>query len=58
MDLEPGPDIWFVGDTIADYLAAKAAKCTPIMVGEHHGQAHMKSHQHVGELREIYESLN
>ncbi len=33
MGLEPGADIWMVGDTDIDMRAAVAAGCTPILVG-------------------------
>lgn len=33
LGIAPSTTVWFVGDTIVDYLAAKAAGCYSIMVG-------------------------
>ena len=34
LGLTASPDIWFVGDTIADWQAAEASGCQPIALGE------------------------
>jgi phosphoglycolate phosphatase len=36
LGIPPSTAVWFVGDTIVDYLAAKAAGCSSIMVGYPH----------------------
>lgn len=33
-DIEPGPDVWFVGDSVADIECAHASGCTPILYGD------------------------
>lgn len=32
--IEPGPDIWFVGDTWVDIACGRAAKCHTVLVGD------------------------
>jgi len=34
LGLKASPDIWFMGDTIVDWQAAKASGCQPIALGE------------------------
>lgn len=36
--IEPGPDIWFVGDTWVDIACGRAAKCHTVLVGENDPQ--------------------
>ncbi len=32
--INPGHDVWFVGDSIVDVLCARASGCVPVVVGE------------------------
>jgi phosphoglycolate phosphatase len=32
--IEPGPDVWFVGDTAVDMECALASGCVPVLLGE------------------------
>lgn len=32
--IEPGPDVWFIGDTGVDLEVAKVTGCTPVLFGE------------------------
>lgn len=36
--IEPGRDVWFVGDAPIDTACARAAGCTAIIVGDGHGE--------------------
>ncbi len=31
--VKPGPDVWYVGDTVLDMQAARAAGCTAVLIG-------------------------
>ncbi|WP_431285405.1 HAD family hydrolase [Humitalea sp. 24SJ18S-53] len=34
MRLPPGPQVWYVGDTVLDMQAARAAGCSAVLIGE------------------------
>lgn len=39
--LEPGADIWYVGDSETDIRTAQAARCSAILVRHHHDNEHL-----------------
>ncbi len=39
--LEPGQDVWYVGDSETDMLTAEAAGCSAVLVRHHHDNEHL-----------------
>ncbi len=43
LGIEPGPDVWFVGDTAIDMECASRGRCLPILIGDGHGDDFSRS---------------
>lgn len=52
MEIEPGEDVWFVGDSEVDLACAEAAGCTPVLYGPlavndaAYTQSHYRGHRY------------
>jgi phosphoglycolate phosphatase len=63
--IEPGPDVWFLGDSITDLECAYNTGCIPVFYGDqdleeerfanHQPHLHVKDHQ---ELLEVLQKLD
>ncbi|MCB9995666.1 MAG: HAD family hydrolase [Rhodospirillales bacterium] len=40
-DLQPGADIWYIGDSETDMLTAQAAGCSAALIRHHHDNEHL-----------------
>lgn len=43
LGIEPGPDVWFIGDTAIDMECAVRSGCLPILIGDGHGDDYSQS---------------
>lgn len=43
LGIQPGPDVWFIGDTAIDMECALRSGCLPILIGDGHGDDYSQS---------------